>query len=236
MSPEFSPTFLMTRPDGTPCSEIYGDVYHSVHGAQAQSRHVFLEGNKLPGRWQGHTRFEILETGFGLGLNFLSTWLAWRNDPQACQSLHFVSLEKHPFSASDLRLVHAAWPEFSGISCELHRQWPELTPGEHRLEFEGGRIVLRLVFGDAVATLPCLAATVDAFYLDGFSPASNPELWSPILLRSLARLANPGATLATWCVAGNVRRSLMEAGFDVQKRPGFAGKRQMLVGCHGSTA
>ena len=230
MSPELFPAFLRTRPDGTPCSEIYGDVYHSVHGAQAQSRHVFLDGNELPGRWQGKKFFEILETGFGLGLNFLSTWHAWRSDPQACQSLHFVSLEKHPFSASDLRLVHAAWPEFSDIASELHRHWPALTTGEHRLEFEGGRIVLRLVFGDAVTTLPCLEATVDAFYLDGFSPARNPDLWSPGLLRALARLANSGATLATWSVAGSVRRSLMEAGFVVQKRPGFAGKRQMLVG------
>ena len=233
---ELSPAVLMTRPDGTPCSEIYGDVYHSVHGAQAQSRHVFLKGNGLPERWKEKIRFGILETGFGLGLNFLSTWLAWRNDPHACQTLHFVSLEKHPFSVRDLKLAHAAWPEFSDIASALHQRWPKLTPGEHRLEFDGGRIVLRLIFGDAVATLPGLGARVDAFFLDGFSPARNPDLWSPGLLRSLARLANPGATLATWSVAGCVRRSLREAGFVVHKRPGFAGKRQMLAGHHGVTA
>jgi tRNA 5-methylaminomethyl-2-thiouridine biosynthesis bifunctional protein len=108
-----------------------------------------------------------------------------------------------------------------------------LVPGEHRIDLTGpssGRVVLRLVLGDAVTILPTLVAKVDAFYLDGFSPALNPELWSPALCQSLARLAMPGATLATWSVAGHVRQALTEAGFTVAKRPGFANKRQMLVG------
>lgn len=223
------PACLTHATDGTPVSEIYGDIYHSAAGGHAQARHVFLAGNGLPARWQGRERFVILETGFGLGLNFLATWLAWRDDPQRCQELHFISFEKHPFQATDLALAQAAWPEFALLAEQIRQHWPVLQPGVYRLEFESARVVLTLVFGDAVDTLPRLATAVDAFYLDGFSPARNPELWSPALCRSLARVAVNGATLATWSVAASVRQSLAAAQFDVEKRPGFAGKRQMLV-------
>lgn len=216
--------------DGTPVSPAYGDVYHSAAGGHAQAQHVFLGGNGLPGRWQGRSRFTILETGFGLGINFLATWLAWRNDPQRCSELYFISLEKHPFTVDDLKRAHAAWPEFSTLVDTLHASWPPLVHGEHRIELEQGRLILRLVFGDAIDALPAISAVADAFYLDGFSPAKNPDLWSPELFLSLARLAANGATLATWSVAGQVRHALTAAGFSVAKRPGFAGKRQMLVG------
>ena len=227
---KLQPAHFTTDAHGAPVSEIYGDIYHSAAGGHDQARHVFLAGNGLPERWRGRERFVILETGFGLGLNFLATWRAWREDPQRCRKLHFVSLEKHPFYADDLARAHAVWPEFEPFSEDLRRRWPCLERGEHRLELEGGRLVLRLVFGDAVEELPSLEASVDAYYLDGFSPGKNPELWSPALCRSLARLALPGATLATWSVAGSVRRALIAAQFAVKKRPGFAGKRQMLVG------
>lgn len=224
------PARLTLAADGTPVSELYGDVYHSAAGGHAQARHVFLAGNGLPARWRGRARFAILETGFGLGLNFMATWLAWKGDPERCRELEFVSVEKHPLRAADLAGAHAGWPEFAPLAAELDARWPPLTPGEHRIGLEGGRVVLRLVFGDAVEALPRLDAAADAFYLDGFSPAKNPELWSPALCLSLARLAKPGATLATWSVAGCVRQALAAAGFAVDKRPGFAGKRQMLVG------
>ena len=230
MSSELFSARLSADADGTPCSEYYGDVYHSRHGAQAQARHVFLAGNALPSRWRGRNEFAILETGFGLGLNFLATWQRWRDDAGACRTLRFVSLEKHPFDSADLARAHAAWPDFANLSEELLRRWPALVAGEHRLELDGGRVELVLVFGDAVDTLPRLGVAIDAFYLDGFSPAKNPELWSPEICRLLARRAKPGATLATWSVAGHVRRALRGAGFDVEKRPGFGGKRQMLVG------
>jgi tRNA 5-methylaminomethyl-2-thiouridine biosynthesis bifunctional protein len=230
MPASIEPAVLTFNIDALPISSVFDDVYHSAAGAQAQARHVFLAGNGLPGRWQGRTGFTILETGFGLGLNFLATWLAWQGDPQRCRTLHFVSLEKYPFHAADLALAQAAWPEFAPLADELRRHWPALEAGAHRLELAGGALVLTLHFGDAVDTLPRLLGPVDAFYLDGFSPARNPELWSPALCASLARLALPGATLATWSVAGSVRRALAAAGFAVFKRPGFAGKRQMLVG------
>jgi tRNA 5-methylaminomethyl-2-thiouridine biosynthesis bifunctional protein len=227
------PARLIRNADGTPVSEIYGDIYHSAAGGHAQARHVFLAGNGLPARWQGRERFVILETGFGLGLNFLATWLAWRDDPQRCQELHFISFEKHPFEVADLALAQAAWPEFALIAKQLRLRWPVLQPGVYRLEFESARLFLTLVFGDAVDSLPGLDIAVDAFYLDGFSPATNPELWSPALCRSLARVAVSGATLATWSVAGSVREALTTARFVVEKRPGFADKRQMLVARYG---
>ncbi|WP_226472738.1 bifunctional tRNA (5-methylaminomethyl-2-thiouridine)(34)-methyltransferase MnmD/FAD-dependent 5-carboxymethylaminomethyl-2-thiouridine(34) oxidoreductase MnmC [Dechloromonas denitrificans] len=215
---------------GTPYSTAYDDQYHSAYGGPAQSRYVFLGGNELPQRWQGKDRFVILETGFGLGLNFLATWQAWRADPQRSRRLHFVSFEKHPFTAADLAIAHQAWPEFAECAGQLQQHWPVLTPGMHRLHLDAGQVVLTLIFGDAATQLRTVNASVDAFFLDGFSPAKNPELWSPYLCRGLTRLAAPGATLATWTVAGAVRTALNDAEFEVRKRPGFAGKRQMLVG------
>ncbi len=225
-----TPARLTFSPDGTPFSETFGDVYHSSHGGPAQARHVFLGGNDLPMRWQAKDRFVILETGFGLGLNLLATWQAWRDDPARCERLHFVSIEKHPFSAADLAIAHRAWPEFAEIANELQANWPVLTPGMHRLWLEGDKVVLTLIFGDATKLLRAVDASVDAFFLDGFSPARNPELWTPDIAKALARLASRGATLATWSVAGHVREALAAAEFDLEKRPGFAGKRQMLVG------
>jgi tRNA 5-methylaminomethyl-2-thiouridine biosynthesis bifunctional protein len=221
---------LSLAPDGTPVSEIYGDIYHSAAGGHAQARHVFLAGNGLPARWRDRDSFAILETGFGLGLNFLATWLAWRDDPRRCRSLRFVSFEKRPFAAGDLAIAHAAWPEFAELSALLRARWPAPVAGEHRIELGDGKIVLQLILGDAPEALPRLDDAIDAFYLDGFSPARNPDLWSPFICRNLARLATPNATLATWSVAGCVRQALSEAGFAVEKRPGFAGKRQMLAG------
>lgn len=215
---------------GTPYSAVFDDVYHSAYGGAAQARHVFLDGNELPRRWQGKDRFVILETGFGIGLNFLVTWQAWRADPQRSRRLHFVSCEKHPFSAADLATLHGAWPELAELAAALRQHWPPLTPGMHRLYLEDGQLILTLIFGDAASQIRTVDAAVDAFFLDGFSPAKNPEMWSPYLCKALARLAAPGATLATWTVAGEVRRALAEAEFEVRKHPGFGGKRQMLLG------
>lgn len=224
------PAHLQFSPDGTPWSEIYGDIYHSCHGGPEQAQHVFLAGNELPGRWQEKERFVILETGFGLGLNFLTTWDAWRRKPGQCQRLHFVSIEKHPFTASNLAQAQAAWPQFAPLAAELQAAWPLLTPGMHRLFLDQGRVVLTLVFGDASQWLRRLEMAADAFYLDGFSPAKNPELWSPQVCKSLARLAAPEATLATWAVSGDLRRALAANEFTLKKAPGFAAKRHMLTG------
>ena len=225
-----APARLEFNAVGEPYSASFDDVYHSAYGGPAQTRHVFLSGNELPQRWQGKDRFVILETGFGFGLNFLAAWQAWRDDPLHCRRLHFVSFEKHPFSASDLMTAHARWPQFGEISAQLLEHWPALTAGVHRLYLNDGRVILTLIFGDAATQLRAVNATVDAFFLDGFSPAKNPELWSPYFCKGLTRLAAPGATLATGTVAGQVRQALSAAEFEVKKAPGFTGKRQMLVG------
>jgi tRNA 5-methylaminomethyl-2-thiouridine biosynthesis bifunctional protein len=218
--------------NGTPFSRRYGDVYHSASGGPAQATQVFLAGNALPERWRTKDRFTVVETGFGLGLNFLATWKAWREDTAACRELVYVSVEKHPLTAEELVRAHAAWPEFADLSEALRRRWPPAPSGILRVEPEKN-LSLHLGFGCAADVLPALeekGVQADAFYLDGFSPAKNPELWTPELCAALARLAAPDATLATWSVAASVRAALTAAGFSVEKRPGFGGKRHRLAG------
>ncbi len=224
------PAQLQRTPEGVPFAPDFQDIYHSASGGLAQARHVFLGGNSLPERWRGRDSFTILETGFGLGLNFLAAWDALRGDPQGPARLHFVSVERHPFLAADLAEALAPFEELRALATGLVATWPPPIAGFHRLQFDGGRVQLTLLAGDARELLPQLEASVDAFFLDGFSPAKNPEMWSPEVVRELARVARPGATLATWTVAGGVRAALSGAGFRVEKREGFGSKREMLAG------
>ncbi len=212
---------------GQPYSGRYDDVYASRDGALGQARHVFLGGNDLPQRWARREQFVVLETGFGLGTNFLSAWQAWRDDPERPRRLHFVSVERHPLSAADL--VRAAPAELQPLAAQLAEQWPLPLPGLHRLAFEGERVVLTLALGDAAEVVPQLVLGADALFLDGFAPDRNPEMWSPPLLKALARLARPGATLATWCTARAVRDALAASGFVVERRAGYGHKREMLA-------
>ncbi len=225
-----------------PCSAAYDDVYFPGSDAWAQAQAVFLAGNGLPTRWQARSRFVILETGFGLGNNFLATWSAWRNDPQRCDQLTFMSLDKHPLRRADMARVHPlhtsdAQPdhrtdERAELARRLLAAWPPLTPGWHHMTLEERRgthgqtqhVRLMLGLGDIAELLPSLIASVDAFYLDGFKPASNPEMWAPELLSRLNRLAAPGATAATWSSARMVRDALSAAQFHVEKVPGQGGK------------
>jgi tRNA 5-methylaminomethyl-2-thiouridine biosynthesis bifunctional protein len=211
-------------------SPEFHDIYHSREGALGQARHVFLHGNALPERWRARPVFTILETGFGIGLNFLAAWQSRRADPQRPARLHFVSIERHPFERGDLRDALAAFGELDALARALEAVWPPALAGFHRLHFDGGAVILTLILGDAREELPKVDAEVDAFFLDGFAPARNPEMWSPAVVRELSRLAAPDATLATWTVAGGVRSALGDAGFRLDKRAGFAAKREMLVG------
>ena len=214
--------------NGTPSSPVFADVYHSVDGGIEQSRTVFLQGSGLPDAWLEKSRFAVLETGFGLGLNFLSTWQAFKQHPGKCGKLHFISIEKHPLPLDRLERCHAAWPQLETFAKALQAQWPELVAGYHRLGFDDGRVQLTLIFGDAEIALEQLDAHVNAIYLDGFSPSKNPGIWSPELLKRLGKLAKPDARLATWCVAGAVRQGLQEAGFSVERKPGFGRKKERL--------
>jgi tRNA 5-methylaminomethyl-2-thiouridine biosynthesis bifunctional protein len=226
-----------------PYSPLYDDLYHAESGAWAQARDVFIAGSRLPDRWQGHHRFVILETGFGLGNNFLATWAAWRADPARCERLVFISIEKHPLSRHDMQQLHAHHAQIEGesqgvdLSRRLIQAWPALTPGLHVMDFDEPefacpgrqpRVQLILCLGDVQEVLPRLMAQVDAFYLDGFSPSRNPEMWDPRWVSRLHRLAAPGATAATWTVARVLRNGLTQAGFQVSKAPGFASKRDRL--------
>lgn len=212
--------------NGIPFAPAYGDSYHSASGALEQARHVFLSGNDLPSRWQGRD-FVILETGFGLGLSFLATWQAWKSNPG--HRLHYVAIEKHPFCLDDLKQLHARWPELAPFAARLQAQWPLPLPGLHRLDF--GNVILTLAFGDVRELLPQLTLAADAFYLDGFAPAKNPEMWTDEVFAALAQRAVPGSTLASWSVLDDMMYRLSRHGFRLEKRPGFGTKRYMLTGC-----
>jgi tRNA 5-methylaminomethyl-2-thiouridine biosynthesis bifunctional protein len=215
-----------------PANPAFADVYHPRAGALNQARHVFLGGNALPGRWAGRERFVILETGFGLGSNFLATWQAWKDDPARCQRLVFVSIEKHPLRRDDLQRAHANAP-LPELAAQLVEQWPALTPDVHAIDFEQGRVRLLLAFGDVHRWMRELVADdIDAFYLDGFTPSRNPEMWDGHLLKALARRAAPGATACTWRCAPPVRAALAAAGFEFERLRGFANKSGMLMAKH----
>jgi tRNA 5-methylaminomethyl-2-thiouridine biosynthesis bifunctional protein len=221
--------------DGQPRSALYPDLYRS-HGSDgdhglAQARHVFLGGCELLGEhalWRHRPYWCILENGFGLGLNFLATWQAWRQDPSRASRLHYVATEAHPVQVGDVLRSTQAWPELHHLTRSLADQWWGLLPGVHRLVFEGGAVQLDLVVGDSTLALPQLNLRADSVYLDGFSPRVNPAMWSVKVLRELTRLSRPGALWATWCVAGSVTRTLTELGLKVAKRAGLPPKREAL--------
>lgn len=224
---------------GTPVSSEFGDVYFSNDNGLSETRYVFLQQNRLPERFSHHDAdsFVIGETGFGTGLNFLATMAAFLEqaaDIGRCAHLHFISFEKYPLSQSDLRKALAAWPDLASLSQALIAQWPLPVEGCHRLSFADGRVRLDLWFGDIKDTLPLVPqgpnGLVDAWYLDGFSPAKNPEMWTQHLFDGLARLARPAATLSTFTCAGFVRRGLIDAGFAMKKVKGHGSKREMLAG------
>ncbi|MDE2342377.1 MAG: bifunctional tRNA (5-methylaminomethyl-2-thiouridine)(34)-methyltransferase MnmD/FAD-dependent 5-carboxymethylaminomethyl-2-thiouridine(34) oxidoreductase MnmC [Betaproteobacteria bacterium] len=215
-----------------PVAPDFGDVYHSMDGGLEQSIRVFLEGNGLPDRWRQRSSFQILELGFGLGLNFLACWDAWRRSEHAADArLHFVSVEQFPLTREDLRRTWQSHATLAPLARLLVDAWPPLLSGFHTLEFDAGRVCLTLLLGDAQELLPELSMAADAVFLDGFSPARNPRLWDEAILGQVARQCTWQATLATWCVAGSVRRALEHKGFTVHRRPGFGRKRERLEAC-----
>lgn len=235
------PANLEFNAEGTPVSRDFDDVYFSNDNGLEETRYVFLDGNHLGTRFPEHPRslFVVAESGFGTGLNFLTLWQAFdcfrAAYPEATlQRLHFISFEKFPLTAHDLRLAHQSWPELAHWSEQLQTQWPPAIGGCHRLILDDGRVTLDLWLGDINDLTDKLDDSmnqkVDAWFLDGFAPAKNPDMWSPHLFSAMARLARPGATLATFTSAGFVRRGLQEAGFTMRKTKGFGRKRDMLVG------
>lgn len=218
--------------DGQPVSRAFDDVYFSRASGIDETRYVFLQQNRLRERWQAllADRFTIGETGFGTGLNFLCAWQLWRECTPPGARLHFVSTELYPLCHDDLTRALALWPELADLARALLDQYRLLAPGWRRFTFDDGRVTLTLLLGDARDTLRELRAAVDAWFLDGFAPAKNPQMWQPELLAEIARLSAAGATFATFTSAGLVRRGLQAAGFEVEKVPGYGSKREMLRG------
>lgn len=226
---------------GTPVSREFDDVYFSNQNGPEETRHVFLLGNKIPERFITHpcANFTIAETGFGTGLNFLTLWHTFRQFRQRhtqakLQRLHFISFEKFPLTRDDLSVIHQAWPQFSDQCTQLQQQWPLAASGCHRLVLDNATVTLDLWLGDVNQQLPELSPAynqkVDAWFLDGFSPSKNPDMWTPLLFEKIAAMAALNGTFATFTAAGFVRRGLQEAGFEVTKLKGFGQKREMLVG------
>jgi len=221
---------------GTPVSDLFGDIYFSDNGGLEETDYVFLHKNQLPERWFTHARpfFHIAETGFGTGLNFLLTWLRFRQykaQSTTCQRLYFSSFEKYPFSKPDLIKALAAWPQLAELSALLIESYPLALPGPHRLNFDGGSVILDLWLGDVNELLPQLPEQnkVDAWFLDGFAPSKNPDMWQQNLFNQMFRLSHSGTTAATFTCAGFVRRGLNDAGFSARKTKGHGQKREMLI-------
>jgi tRNA 5-methylaminomethyl-2-thiouridine biosynthesis bifunctional protein len=214
--------------DAVPRAVDFGDVYYSAADGLAETRAVFLEGTGMPDIWRGRKLFAVGETGFGTGLNFLALWALWRQHRPPGAQLSVLSFEGFPLHAEDLAKAHARFPELEAFAARLRRQWPPPVRGTHILRFPEDGVQLTLVFDEILAGLRGATAQIDAWFLDGFAPAQNPDMWSPDVIREIARLSAPGARVASYTVAGAVRSALSDNGFAVDRKPGFARKKHRL--------
>ncbi|MCK8664795.1 bifunctional tRNA (5-methylaminomethyl-2-thiouridine)(34)-methyltransferase MnmD/FAD-dependent 5-carboxymethylaminomethyl-2-thiouridine(34) oxidoreductase MnmC [Pseudomonas azerbaijanoccidens] len=218
---------------GRPYSRVFDDVYFSDKSGLDETRYVFIEQNRLAERFAAlpqHGRLVIGETGFGTGLNFLCAWQVFEQHAPANARLHFVSVEKYPLSPPDLQRALALWPELKVFADQLLAQYVAIHQGFQRLTLANGRVTLTLMIGDALEQLPQLDAQIDAWFLDGFAPAKNPDMWTAELFVELARLTAPGSTISTFTSTGWVRRLLNAAGFKMKRTPGIGHKWEILRG------
>lgn len=224
---------LIDWQDGQPFSRLYGDVFFSRASGIEETQHVFLEQNRLAERWRAlppGSNFLIGETGFGTGLNFLCAMRLWGECAPADAWLHCFSVEKHPLGVAELKAALELWPQLATQRDALLNQYSALAPGWHRFLFAEARVTLTLAVEDAAAALTQLDVGMDAWFLDGFSPARNPDMWSPEVLQAVAQHTKAGGTFATYTAAGEVRRTLQAAGFAVERVAGHGSKREMLRG------
>lgn len=222
---------LIWKDGKTPEATAFGDIYFSPEDGVAETSHVFLGGIGAPDVWADKDLFVIGETGFGTGLNFLVAWDLFERTARPGARLHFVSVEGFPLEREDLARALEAFPEFVDKAGELVSVYPPRQSGFHRLVLAGGRVTLTLLYGEISDVLPSADFKADAWFLDGFAPSRNEAMWSGTVFDAVARLSTPGARLATFTVAGFVRRGLEAAGFEVSKREGFGRKRDCLTGC-----
>ncbi|WP_170600106.1 tRNA (5-methylaminomethyl-2-thiouridine)(34)-methyltransferase MnmD [Ruegeria arenilitoris] len=210
---------LSWRDETVPVSDRFDDPYFSLQNGLEETRHVFLQGNDLPARFA--PGFHIAELGFGTGLNMLTAWSEWEKSGQS-GPLTFTSFEAFPMAPADMKRALAAFPELAPWADQFLDRW------------QGGgcdldTLRLTVIEGDARQTLPVWDGLADAWFLDGFSPAKNPELWQPELIRQVAAHTAPEGTAATYTAAGFVRRGLQDAGFSVSRAPGYGRKRHMTL-------
>jgi tRNA 5-methylaminomethyl-2-thiouridine biosynthesis bifunctional protein len=218
---------------GRPRSRVFDDVYFSDKSGLDETRYVFLEQNRLAERFAAlpaSGRLVIGETGFGTGLNFLCAWQLFEQHAVTGARLHFVSVEKYPLSPADLQRALALWPELKPLADQLLTHYVAIHQGFQRITLANGRVTLTLLIGDALEELPQLDAQIDAWFLDGFAPAKNPDMWTAELFVELARLAAPGSTISTFTSTGWVRRLLNAAGFKMKRTPGIGHKWEILRG------
>ncbi len=246
MSSRFIPveTAQLTWRNGFPYAVNFNDIYFSENGL-AEAQHVFIDGNQLSARWQSlpqHGEFTIAETGFGTGLNFLLSWFLWVKLAPPLARLHFISCEKYPLSRDDFAACLNLWPSLEEYAQLLLKSYPILTPGFHHLSFDNNRVNLTLMLGEAAECYEQLlscgdnmleselrASYVDAWFLDGFAPAKNPQMWSLDLFHTINLLSKSGTTIATFTASNQVKTNLQTAGFSVSKVVGFGKKSDMIV-------
>ncbi|MCP1197874.1 tRNA (5-methylaminomethyl-2-thiouridine)(34)-methyltransferase MnmD [Notoacmeibacter sp. MSK16QG-6] len=220
--------------DGHARSELYDDVFFSRADGLAETTHVFLNGNRL---WEqfaalsANETFVIGELGFGSGLNMLATTKLWGDTAPAGAMLKLVSFEKHLLDAGTMTEMLQPWPHLAALVEPLLNAVAVHSSGDLTVGLgHANDVELTILNGDAGTRMTDMPTPAGAWFLDGFSPAKNPDLWSSELMTDLANQTAPGGTFATYTAAGWVRRNLEAAGFWVEKRPGFGTKREMMVG------
>ncbi|ESQ92225.1 hypothetical protein ABAC460_04865 [Asticcacaulis sp. AC460] len=221
--------------DGTPRSARFGDIYYSPQDGLAESRAVFLDGCHLGQAWAESTDFTILELGFGTGLNIAAALELWTRS--GCPGrLHIFTVEAFVMARDQAATALANWPEIAQFAQAIAGQWPTKRRGFHHMDFPQWRVSVTIALMEVDAALDAWQGKADAVFLDGFSPALNPDMWSPAVFGRIAERVHPGARLATFTVAGHVRRGLQDAGFTVAKCPGFGRKRERLEAVFGGEA
>lgn len=214
--------------DGTPRSRLFGDIYFTPDDGLAETEAVFLNGCDLPGAWANRDSFTVAELGFGTGLNIAAVLDLWDRTAPATARLNIFSIEAYPLSAEDAGRALGAWPRIAEAARALLDRWPSPAKGFQRIDLPRYRASLDLAVMEAGQALQAWSGQADAWFLDGFSPASNPQMWRDEVLALVAARSAPGARLATFTVAGAVRRGLAANGFAVEKRPGHGRKRERL--------
>ncbi|TVQ80468.1 MAG: hypothetical protein EA369_02365 [Bradymonadales bacterium] len=222
-------TDLSWKDDRTPLSVQFDDIYYADEDGLAEARYIFIEGTDLCGQLSSRGRLQVAELGFGTGLNFLATVDYLQKLPDHEISLHFFSVEKFPLSKDQIRRALSRWPEIDSLTSKMLAQYQPDTEGWTKVHISES-IQLHLWIGDVIDFLKLLPTKIDAWYLDGFSPRKNPEMWSTEVFEGIARKSAPGSRFSTFASAGFVRRGLESSGFQVQKRPGFGRKRDSLSG------